>query len=421
MHIPDRATTVALLLAAVMGLATARLLPDSTLALVSSDERAAAEQAFHVALSEAANGYQRSRGLPALQRAHVAELKEAVKETAALMSDKRIVRFRIAALRRRIADAKLSATADFTRSLASQTESGGILLALLLPDLSLQSSSSGAPHLARSIIRRALVTSLGSPAERFLRWQDLREPLFSAIEMARRSQNIKAMEQELSAYERQYADLLLKTDEALRAENDASEKLRNATEQFERIQQTMQEVHAQVLRLQGELARIDAEIRARIEAELIAKGLLTPGTIDHTAISDKPQFAWPAYGRISAGFLAPGYQERFGIPHRGLDIAIGQASPVYSAADGVVFLARDGGQTGYSYVLVGHRAGYATLYGHLSQIAVTAGQDLHQGQLVGLSGGAVGARGSGPTTTGPHLHFEILMNGTNVDPRGLLP
>ena len=115
------------------------------------------------------------------------------------------------------------------------------------------------------------------------------------------------------------------------------------------------------------------------------------------------------------------YRGFFGVDHQGVDIVVPQGTPVRAAADGVVFLARDGGQTGYSYVLVGHRGGTATLYGHLSQISVVTGQDINHGQVLGLSGGTPGTYGAGPMTTGAHLHLEVIQKGTHVDPLLLLP
>ncbi|MCF7845138.1 MAG: peptidoglycan DD-metalloendopeptidase family protein [Kiritimatiellales bacterium] len=189
------------------------------------------------------------------------------------------------------------------------------------------------------------------------------------------------------------------------------------------IKRVMEEVHAQVLRMQSELARIDARLRAQTERKLIEKGLMDPKTGDDKQgiVAFTPQFTWPAYGRISANFMDPDYQKYFGIPHRGMDIAIAQGSQVVSAADGVVFLTKNGGVDGYSYVLIGHRGGYATLYGHLSHIAVHAGQDITAGEIIGASGGEPGTRGAGPTTTGAHLHFEVIKGGVNIDPSSVLP
>ena len=188
------------------------------------------------------------------------------------------------------------------------------------------------------------------------------------------------------------------------------------------IKRVFEEVHNQVMRMQGELARIDAKMRAKAERKLIEKGLIAPKPSDGTSgvVPFTPSFMRPAYGRITANFMEPSYVQVFGIPHRGMDIAIAQGSPIVASADGVVFLARDGGQRGYSYVLIGHRGGYATLYGHLSSISVSTGQDIRAGQVIGLSGGRPGSYGAGPTTTGPHLHFEVIKGGVHVNPKSVL-
>jgi murein DD-endopeptidase MepM/ murein hydrolase activator NlpD len=115
------------------------------------------------------------------------------------------------------------------------------------------------------------------------------------------------------------------------------------------------------------------------------------------------------------------YKKQFGVPHLGEDIVVPQASAVYAAADGIVFLVRDGGLTGYSYILIGHRDGYATLYGHVSQALVAAGQEVTAGQQIALSGGTPGMHGSGPMTTAAHLHFEVIRAGVNIDPKSVLP
>jgi murein DD-endopeptidase MepM/ murein hydrolase activator NlpD len=87
----------------------------------------------------------------------------------------------------------------------------------------------------------------------------------------------------------------------------------------------------------------------------------------------------------------------------------------------VVFVVREGGLTGYTYVLIGHASGFATLYGHLSSVLVTPGQTVKAGQAIGLSGGEPGTAGAGPTTTGQHLHFEVIQSGVNINPLTVLP
>lgn len=134
-----------------------------------------------------------------------------------------------------------------------------------------------------------------------------------------------------------------------------------------------------------------------------------------------PLFLWPVNGVITAGYFDISYEAVFGVPHRAIDIAVPQATPVRSISDGVVFAYKDGGKTGYSYVLIGHRNGYASLYGHVSTAFVKAGDRVSAGQMIALSGGKPGTHGAGYMTTGAHLHLEITKDGAHVNPTSVLP
>ncbi len=176
--------------------------------------------------------------------------------------------------------------------------------------------------------------------------------------------------------------------------------------------------------MQSDLARIDARLRRKAERALIEKGLMNPKVGEYSggkSVGPAAKLTWPAIGRISAGFYDRSYKQYFGVDHKGIDIVASQGTPVYAASDGVVFLSRPGGARGYSYVLIGHRGGTATLYGHLSQINVSTGQDIYRGQVIGLSGGTPGTSGAGYMTTGAHIHFEVIQMGRHVDPRRVLP
>ena len=121
----------------------------------------------------------------------------------------------------------------------------------------------------------------------------------------------------------------------------------------------------------------------------------------------------PASGGIASPFgwrVHPIYGDRR--LHAGIDIDAPHGAPVRAAADGTVVIA--GYQTGYgNTVVIDHGGGLATLSAHLSVISVSAGQTVSGGQLVG----AVGNTGN---STGPHLHFEVRINGSPVDPMGYL-
>ncbi len=98
--------------------------------------------------------------------------------------------------------------------------------------------------------------------------------------------------------------------------------------------------------------------------------------------------------------------------HPGIDIAVDYGTPVYASAAGYVQQA--GWYGGYGkYIRLGHDFGYETAYGHMSRLAVSAGSFVKKGEVIGY----VGSTGY---STGPHLHFEILKYGEQVNPSSLI-
>lgn len=126
---------------------------------------------------------------------------------------------------------------------------------------------------------------------------------------------------------------------------------------------------------------------------------------------------WPVEPKqgLSAYFHDAGYQAAFGVDHHAVDIPTAQGSDVSAAADGIVWRAVDNGY-GYSYIVIAHRKGVMTLYGHISEIKVQEGQFVNAGDIIGESGGTPGSKGAGGRTTGPHLHLEVFQDGIRVDP-----
>ena len=102
------------------------------------------------------------------------------------------------------------------------------------------------------------------------------------------------------------------------------------------------------------------------------------------------------------------------------DIRPSQGSTLTAAASGYVAIAKNAGK-GYSYIMIVHGNGLATVYGHVSKIYVQTDEYVVQGQTIGLTGGMPGTSGAGSLTTGPHLHFEVRLNGVPVDPLDYLP
>jgi murein DD-endopeptidase MepM/ murein hydrolase activator NlpD len=137
-----------------------------------------------------------------------------------------------------------------------------------------------------------------------------------------------------------------------------------------------------------------------------------PPTPEPTAAPVEPEgLLWPARGPLTTRFGEVGWYAPRG--HAGLDIAAPSGAPVVAAASGEVILATpDGGPYGI-HVVVEHAGGLRTLYAHLSQLAIAAGQSVQRGQVIGR----VGSTGF---STGPHLHFEVRQNGALLDPLAYL-
>ena len=100
--------------------------------------------------------------------------------------------------------------------------------------------------------------------------------------------------------------------------------------------------------------------------------------------------------------------------HTGMDLAAPTGTPIRAALPGTVTTAaHDQGGYGY-YVMIDHGSGLSTLYGHNSQLLAQVGQTVEAGDIIALSG-------STGRSTGPHLHFEVRVNGERTDPRYYLP
>jgi murein DD-endopeptidase MepM/ murein hydrolase activator NlpD len=146
------------------------------------------------------------------------------------------------------------------------------------------------------------------------------------------------------------------------------------------------------------LAAEDAGIRGQLAA---AQG----GATD--TIPSSQGLIWPVSGPVTSPF---GY--RWGRLHAGIDIGVPYGTPIHAAASGTVVLA--GWTGGYgNYTCIDHGGGLATCYAHQSSYAVSSGAHVVQGQVIGY----VGNTGH---SFGAHLHFEVRINGTPVDPLGYL-
>ena len=170
---------------------------------------------------------------------------------------------------------------------------------------------------------------------------------------------------------------------------------------------------------------VQAEFNDLYRSYLYAGGvpLASVGTVvDEAEESDGgSRLMWPILPEkgISAYFLDKTYHRRFGINHLAIDIPTPQWTVIRAPADGVVADVSNAG-FGYSTLILDHED-MQTAYGHVAQFLVARGEFVKQGDPIALSGGRPGTQGAGHVTTGPHLHFEVLVNGYRKNPLYYLP
>jgi murein DD-endopeptidase MepM/ murein hydrolase activator NlpD len=150
------------------------------------------------------------------------------------------------------------------------------------------------------------------------------------------------------------------------------------------------------------LERVSASLGAQIQAAQAASSYSPPASTPSAS-----GFIWPVSGPVTSPFGM-----RWGRMHTGIDIGVAYGTPIHAAASGRVIYA--GWMDGYgNLVFVDHGRGLSTGYAHQSSIAVSNGHAVTQGDVIGY----VGCTGH---CFGPHLHFEVRVNGSPVDPLGYL-
>ena len=185
--------------------------------------------------------------------------------------------------------------------------------------------------------------------------------------------------------------------EALRAQIEPARA--EAQQQQVLEQQSLEQLRVSKAQAEGELAALQATSDS-IAARLRARGGSGGGA---------PCQARPVPGPIVSGF-GMRYHPILHVTrmHTGADLSAGAGTPIHACRGGVVVIA--GAQGGYgNCVVIDHGGGMATLYAHQSRIAVSEGQTVNAGDVIGY----VGSTG---LATGPHLHFEVRLSGNPVDP-----
>jgi peptidoglycan DL-endopeptidase CwlO len=166
-------------------------------------------------------------------------------------------------------------------------------------------------------------------------------------------------------------------------------------------QELLSNVENHIEHLEGDLGDLNDQIAQQLSTT--STGALPAGPIQ----SGSSGLIWPVNGPITSGF-----GPRWGSFHEGVDIGVPAGTPIRAAKAGTVVIAAYTGGYG-NYTCIDHGGGLSTCYGHQSSFAVSAGDSVSQGEVIG----SVGCTGH---CFGDHLHFEVRVNGAAVDPMGYL-
>lgn len=225
---------------------------------------------------------------------------------------------------------------------------------------------------------------------------------------------VETVEAEEAAVAEQLAELEVSLAEQERIKQALEERIAGLAAEIDAHEAAEDELTGLITAL---IAEEDARIAAAEEARRVAEerqraaeqtgdegsGNLPPPSPPPPAPSTASGLVWP-----SAGVVTSSFGPRWGRQHEGIDIAAPTGTPLYAVQSGSI--ANAGVLSGYgNVVIIDHGGGFTTIYAHLSEIYVSAGQSVGQGANIGL----MGCTGS---CTGPHLHFETRINGIAQDP-----
>lgn len=197
-------------------------------------------------------------------------------------------------------------------------------------------------------------------------------------------------------------------------QSEIEQKKAERNEVLQRAQNDRATAMQAIEELNASSAQVTALLKERQAARAAAAAAATAEQAQsYTWVQGSGQLGWPASGEITSPF---GYRTHpiWGttIYHAGIDIGVDEGVPVHAADGGTVVWS--GWMGGYGYaVVIDHGNGLSTLYGHNSELVVSEGETVGKGQVIAYAG-------STGNSTGPHVHFEVRVNGDPVDPMGYL-
>ena len=218
---------------------------------------------------------------------------------------------------------------------------------------------------------------------------------------------VKDVEEQEAALQAEYDELETMQNDLITKQDSVTELMETKDAEIEQISSDLGNTKDKLSELQAAAAaaeRKQQEKNSGYSNNAGASVITGNGTFTHPC---------PGYTYISSEF---GYREQpiagASTNHKGMDFAAPAGTPIYAAASGTVTSASYSGNAG-NMIVINHGNGLQTYYMHCNSMYVRAGQTVSKGQNIG----AVGSTGN---SSGPHLHFQVMQNGTPVNPRNYL-
>ena len=325
-------------------------------------------------------------------------------EVAALRGREEAVRTRLAAKQEELDGAV--AELDVARGRLEELRSRLKRALVALRDRLVAMYETGSPDVLSVIVGAGGVDDLAARAEYLDRLHGMDEAVVGRVRELR-DQVQRIVDRLRSAKDRIEAarDAIASEEEALANARTALQSHQQAlvAARGERVA-ALEQISADEEELHGSVAAIQGKIAAMLAST--GSMPLPAGPIQ----GGSGGLIWPVSGTVVSGF-----GPRWGTMHEGVDIAVPEMTPIRAAASGtVVLLQSEASSGGYgNFTCIDHGGGLSTCYAHQSSFAVAEGQSVSQGDIIGYSG----CTGH---CYGPHVHFEVRINGSPTDPMGYL-
>ena len=249
--------------------------------------------------------------------------------------------------------------------------------------------------------------------------------IFGSKSLGELLSNLDMVGEIMEADQRSYDDYVASREESEQVQAEYEDMLEDLNDKQTELEDEKAELEKQIEEAQQLIVELEEQIdndRAAFDAQVAREAELESQIQDMVAelerqeaannITSTGTYIWPLPGYSPGSAygwrMHPIYHEmRF---HAGEDIGAPSGTPILAADSGIATVIPNNGNGYGNYIMINHGGGRVTLYAHMSAFAISNGQSVTQGQVIGY----VGSTGN---STGPHLHFEVRVNGATTDPK----